>query len=47
MNKNDAIELNINNDNSKEYKVQTIQNKAIYIKKSELSYLLGLYYLVL
>ena len=29
-----------------EYEVETIWNSAVYTKKSELSYLLGLYYLV-
>lgn len=32
--------------NSKEYKVETIWDSAVYTKKSELNYLLGIYYLV-
>ena len=35
------------NDNSGEYKVEAIQNNAVYAKESESDYLLGLYYLVL
>ena len=39
------MELDINNNNSKKYKVETIYNNAIYIKKL-INYLLELYYLV-
>ena len=31
--------------NNKKYKVKVIQNNAVYIKKSEISYLIKLFYL--
>ena len=40
------IEFDAGNDDSREYKVEIIQNSAIYARESELGHLLGLYYLV-
>ena len=40
------MELDAGNNNSKEYKVKTIRNSAIYAQDSESSQLTGLYYLV-
>ena len=33
-------------DNSKEYKVETIRDSAVYARESESGHLLGFYYLV-
>ena len=32
--------------NNKEYKIESICNNAVYTRKSETGYLLGLYYLI-
>ena len=40
------MEFDIGNNESGEYKVDTIWNNAVYVKKSKSSYLSGLYYLV-
>lgn len=45
MDKN-ATELDVDNNESKEYKVEAIQNSAVYTRESESSQLQGLYYLV-
>ena len=45
MNKN-IIKLDVDNNKGGEYKLKTIYNNAVYIRKLELDYLLGLYYLV-
>ena len=41
-----AMELDIDN-KDKEYKMEAIQNSAVYARESKLGYLLGLYYLML
>ena len=41
-----AIELDVGNNNSGEYKVEAIWDSAVYAKKSESGHLPGLYYLV-
>ena len=45
IDKNDIIKLDIDNNNSRKYKVKAIYNSAVYIKKLA-GHLLGLYYLV-
>ena len=44
-NKTELMELDAGNDSS-EYKVKVIHNRAVYTSESELGYLPGLYYLV-
>ena len=39
-----VIELDIGDDNSREYKVEAIWDSTVYKRESELNYLLGLYY---
>ena len=39
-------ELDAGNEDSEEYKMEAIWNNAVYVNKSESSYLPGLYYLV-
>lgn len=41
------ITIELNKGNSKEYEVKVIFDSQIFTKKSDSSYLLGLYYLVL
>ena len=42
----EILELDISNDNSKEYKVEAIWDSAVYANKLESGHLQGLYYLV-
>lgn len=46
INKNNIIKFNISDDKNKIYKIEAICDNRIYIKESELSYLLRLYYLI-
>lgn len=43
----EKTELKFETGNNKEYKVITIKGNVIYIRELELSYLPGLYYLIL
>lgn len=45
MNK-DITKLNIGNNKNREYKMERIKNKVVYINKSKSSHILGLYYFV-
>lgn len=40
------MEFNIEDDNSREYKIEAIQDSTVYAKELELRHLPGLYYLV-
>lgn len=42
----EIFELELDKDNSKEYKVKTICEDKIYIKESDSGHMPGLYYLV-
>ena len=42
-----VLELNIGKEDSKEYKVKTIQKSAVYTNKSKLNHLSRLYYLII
>ena len=44
--KNDATKFNIGHNENGKYKVEAIQNSAVYTKELKPGYLLGLYYLV-
>ena len=46
VDKNNAAELDVCDNESKEYEVEAIWNSAVYTKESESGYLPGLYYLV-
>ena len=41
-----ATKLDINNNNSKKYKIKTFYDIAVYTKESKLTYLPGLYYII-
>lgn len=44
--KNNKTELNISKNKNGKYKLEIIQNSAVYTKKSKLDHLLGFYYLI-
>ena len=46
VDKNDMAELDADDNESGEYKVEAIQNSAVYARESESGYLSELYYLV-
>ena len=46
MDKNDAAELDIGDDEGGKYKMKAIHNSAIYARESELGHLPEFYYLV-
>ena len=46
VDKNNVTELDAGNNKGGKYKVKAIWDSAVYVKKSESSYLPGLYYLV-
>lgn len=46
MNKNKAAKLDVGNNKSEKYKMQSIYNSVVYIKKSKSGHLLEIYYLV-
>ena len=46
MDKNDVVELDVGDNESKEYEVEAIQDSAVYVRESESGHLPGLNYLV-